>query len=272
MKTLLGDLNFPEGPAFDAQGNLWCVELKGGSLVRLCGNQVERHPTMGAPNGLTFNQDGEAWFCDSGQNAIRSFDPHTGRLRTIAKEVNGERLNKPNDLAFDRMGNLVFTCPGDSRTKPIGYVCCRQADGTVKKIADGFYFPNGLALTDDGRTLVIAETYRQRLWTGEWNEVTAEWTNAQPWADVGGPTGPDGMALGADGLLYVAVYGTGQIKVVDTAGSVVQIHEVPGRNPTNVAFDPSGKLGLVVTEAERGLLVSLPELGTGVALFTGSRA
>jgi hypothetical protein len=38
-------------------------------------------------------------------------------------------------------------------------------------------------------------------------------------------------------------------------------------NPTNAAFDPTNRLGLVVTEAEKGLLLSLPEVGPGVTLF-----
>jgi gluconolactonase len=131
----------------------------------------------------------------------------------------------------------------------------------------GLYFPNGLAFVDGGRALVIAETYRQRLWKGRWDAVSGVWIDPQPWAELGGLPGPDGMALGADGLLYVAVYRSGQIKVVDAQGAIVTGYDLPGMNPTNVAFDPSGRLGLVVTEAERGLLLSLPGLGPGEPLY-----
>lgn len=271
IRILAEGLSFPEGPAFDAQGNLWCVELKGGNLIEVkTDGQFIRHATNGMPNGLCFDSMNRAWVCDSKQMAVRRFEPTTGTWDTIADTLEGERLNKPNDLAFDQAGNLVFTCPGDSRHEPTGYVCCVLQDGTIKKIATGMFFPNGLAFANDGRTLVVAETYRHRLWRGSWDAVAAEWRDARPWADVSGAPGPDGMAFGAAGLLYVAVYGSGQIKAVNEQGRVVETHDVPGANPTNVAFDPLARFGLIVTEAEHGRLLSLPELRPGVRLFNGS--
>jgi len=270
VNILAEGLNFPEGPAFDPAGDLWCVELKGGNLVRWSERGIERFATGGGPNGLTFDHRGWAWFCDAERGAIRAFDPSSDQWQTIVDRIDDQPLFRPNDLAFDPLGNLIFTCPGDSRTEPTGYVCCLSTTGELTKIAQGFYFPNGLALVDDGRALVVAETYRQRLWKGVWSAAERHWVDPQPWADLGGLPGPDGMALGADGLLYVAVYRSGQIKVVDVEGLIAVTYDLPGKNPTNAAFDPSGRLGLVVTEAERGLLLSLPELGPGAKLFDGS--
>ncbi len=258
MQILAKGLNFPEGPAFDSQGKLWCVELKGGNLIRLSERKITRFHTGGAPNGMTFDNKGDAWVCDSQKNAIRCFDPKSNQWKTIVNQIDGEPLFKPNDLAFDVAGNLIFTCPGDSRTVPTGYVCCLKPNGTLTKIVEGMYFPNGMAFMDRGRSLVIAETYKQRLWRGMWKASTAQWLDAKPWTNVGGPIGPDGITMGVDGLLYVAVYGSGQIKVVNKKGHIVKTYDLPGKNPTNVAIDPSSKLGLVVTEAEKGLLLSVP--------------
>jgi gluconolactonase len=58
----------------------------------------------------------------------------------------------------------------------------------------------------------------------------------------------------------VAVYGTGRVKAVDERGEIVDELQLAGGNPTNVAFDPSGRLGMVVTEAERGELLSFEEI------------
>ena len=152
-------------------------------------------------------------------------------------------------------GNLVFTCPGESRKEPTGYACVFMKKGSVKKITDENYFPNGLAFTKDGKSLVIAETYRHRLWRGDWDSDRGEWTNQKVWCDVGGPDGPggpDGMAFDTKGALYVAVYGTGKIKVINLDGKVVSEILLPGQNPTNCAFDLRGMRGLVVTEAEKG--------------------
>jgi sugar lactone lactonase YvrE len=76
-----------------------------------------------------------------------------------------------------------------------------------------------------------------------------------------------GLVRWEDGLVYVAVYSTGQIKAVASDGTIARVIDLPGANPTNCAFDPSGKSGLVVTEAERGLLLSLEGLGPGLPLF-----
>lgn len=269
MKVLAEGLSFPEGPAFAPDGALWCVELRGGNLVRFGPEGLQRIPTQGSPNGLAFDRKGRAWLCDAGQNAIRCYDPHTGGFETIVARIDGQPLAKPNDLIFDAAGNLLFTCPDDSSIEPTGYVCCLKTAGGIVRIAEKLCFPNGLALTPDGRDLVVAETFRRRLWRGAWEPRTWSWTGAHGWADVGGPAGPDGMAFGADGCLYVAVFGTGLVKIVARTGRILDVLEVPGRQPTNVAFDPKGKLGLVVTEAERGLLVSFPQFGPGAPLYDG---
>jgi gluconolactonase len=137
-------------------------------------------------------------------------------------------------------------------------------------VASGFYFPNGLAFTPDGRHLVVAETRRQRLWRGRWDAAHARWLAPRPWASVGGTVGPDGMAFAADGRLFVAIYSGGAVKVVTPDGEIDEVIDIPGANPTNCAFDPTGRLGLVVTEAEHGRLLSLTIGVSGAALWKGA--
>ena len=267
VELLAEGLDFPEGPAFAPHGELWCVEVMGGNLVRWSERGLERFATGGAPNGLAFDRHGLAWFCDAAQCAIRTFNPTTRQYQTVADSIDGQPLFKPNDLAFDARGNLLFTCPGDSRYEPTGYVCCLSTSGELTKIADQLYFPNGLAVVDEGCGLVVAETFQRRLWKGLWDAGARNWIEPQPFADVSAVPGPDGMALGADGLLYVAVFRSGQLKAFSAAGELVKAFDLPGKNPTNAAFDPTNQLGMVVTEAEKGLLLSLPEVGPGVNLF-----
>jgi gluconolactonase len=272
VTTLLASgFDLPEGPAFAPDGTLWWVEVRGGNLVRFDDGTPVRIPTGGQPNGLAFDAVGLAWICDSGLNAIRCYDPAAELWQTRATHAAGQLLAGPNDLAFDAAGNLVFTCPGDSRREPSGVIGCLRPNGKVEVVARGLYFPNGLAFADDGRTLIVAETYRQRLWRGGWNANEARWLDPQPWAVVGGQAGPDGLAIAADGHVYAAVYGTGEVRVVNSSGQIVGRHPLPGRNPTNLAFTPSKQHGLVVTEAEHGQVVWLPGIGPGVPLFAGSR-
>lgn len=260
FQILADGLDFPEGPAFDRKGRLWFVELKAGRLGCWEDGRLTRVEVGGSPNGIAVDAQNRLVFCDAGECAIRRHDLTTGATETLARTLDGEPLFAPNDLAFDTAGNLVFTCPGDSRTEPTGYIAILKTNGTVSRLASGFYFPNGLAFSPDGRHLVVAETRRQRLWRGRWDPLEGRWLAPRPWASVGGTVGPDGMAFAADGRLYVAIYSGSAVKIVASDGEIDGILEIPGANPTNCAFDPLGRLGLVVTEAERGRLLSFPDI------------
>ena len=64
--------------------------------------------------------------------------------------------------------------------------------------------------------------------------------------------GPDGMKFGADGNLYVAVFGQGDITVLDPGGQVVKRIKTAGSMPTNLVFGPEGERKIYVTEVETG--------------------
>jgi len=119
--VILADgLDFPEGPAFDPSGNLWCSEMNQGNLIQWSQGQIERFPTQGKPNSLAFDRQGRAWICDSAQNAIRRLDPVTQTWETIADQIDGNPLQTPNDLAFDALGNVIFSCPNYADERKIG--------------------------------------------------------------------------------------------------------------------------------------------------------
>ena len=272
-QVLASGLDFPEGPAFDPQGRLWFTELQGGNLVRWEAGALQRYPVGGGSggrgNGLAFDHQGRAWVADSGRNAIQRFDPDTEQWEVMLDQIDGQPLQAPNDLAFDPRGSLVFSCPNYASADPSGYVVCLRPDGSAHKIVEGYYRPNGLDFVEGGAALVVADTYRKMLFKGGWDTAAGTWQDPQPWADVGGSEGPDGMTPGADGLLYQAIYGDGVIRVVNPQGKIDHEIPVPGANPTNVAVDPTGQLGIVVTETEKGQLLSFPGVQPGVAIFDG---
>ncbi|QDK77128.1 SMP-30/gluconolactonase/LRE family protein [Spirosoma sp. KCTC 42546] len=263
IRVLAEGLRFPEGPAFDTNGNLWCVEQEGeGLFCRYSNGKTKRIQTGGRPNALACNM-GFMWFCDSGQNAIRRLNLKTEAIETVISHVSGQPLNMPNDLTFDDRNNLLITCPGPPDAGQQGYVVVYSANGSVEIIADGLLYPNGLAFYPDKQTLLIAETHQQRIWSGYWDSEGLSWETIRVWATVidapvgASIPGPDGITPGPDGNLYVAVFGAGIIRVFSADGAFVRDIKLPGQNPSNCIYDLSGKLGLIVTETEKGQLLSI---------------
>jgi gluconolactonase len=256
LTVLCQELYFPEGPAFAADGTLWFVEQLKGSLSEYKHGVLTRHDVGGRPNGIAIDKKGLVWFCDSIRNQIRTYDPKTARTTTILSQIDNHPLNLPNDLAFDQAGNLLFTCSGEELDKGDGYFCAWSPEGKLYRSDAIRFYPNGLALHANGQQLYIAETGTHRIWRGNWDSESLSWDAPSIFTETGGPIGPDGMAFDEEGRLYVAVFGSSSIHVYDQEGKLVQKIGLSGTNPTNCAFDPYGKLGLVITETEKGQLLS----------------
>ena len=122
--VLVSRLNFPEGPVFDPEGNLWFVEIKGGNLSRWDGKRLERFDANGTPNGAMIDARGNIWFCDSGRGEIRVFNPRRNCFDTVCSyTTDNVRLKRPNDLIFDADGNLLFSDHADGREEPLSNIC-----------------------------------------------------------------------------------------------------------------------------------------------------
>ncbi|WP_256012133.1 SMP-30/gluconolactonase/LRE family protein [Desertivirga xinjiangensis] len=264
MRILLTGLNFPEGPCFDRNGDIWLVEKEAGNLILISNSISRRYKVDGAPNGIAIDQNNLIWFCDSRQNSIRTFDPLLNLNTTIVNQIEGKSLKMPNDLAFDKLGNLLFTCPGDSLDDNTGYICCLGQDRSLAKIYAGMRYPNGLAFNTDQSKLFVAETGTHKIWQFDWDTEEKKLSNQILFAETGGPVGPDGIAFDDEENLYVAVYGSGQIKIWNPAGLQQPPIDAIGENPTNCAIDPSGLKGIIITEARKGFLVQQPLTKKGI--------
>jgi gluconolactonase len=255
---------FPEGPAFARDDTLYLVNVEGGHLSRLApgGPPEAVHPTGGRPNGLAIHADGALYVADAGRRAILRIDPASGEQRIVCDAYRGAPLLGPNDLCFDRTGNLYFTDPlGSSLAVPIGAVYRLGADGHLTVLLDGLAFPNGLCLDVDERVLYLAETWRHVVHACHLTD-DGVCHRRRVHAEVDG--NPDGMALDVEGRLYVALYGRGAIGVIPPEGGRVGHLAVRGPNPTNVAF-----LGadLYLTEASAGTLQVLSVGVEGLPLY-----
>ena len=111
------NLNFPEGPAWDGKSTLYVSNCNGDWITKVENEnfsvflKASNSPfTFEKTNGLTVYKDGSIFACDFGRGAILKINPE-GKTEIYALGYNGNRFSRPNDLAFDKNGNLYFTDP-----------------------------------------------------------------------------------------------------------------------------------------------------------------
>jgi gluconolactonase len=141
----------------------------------------------------------------------------------------------------------------------------------IGKLDSGLRFANGIAF-GPGLDLYVNETITGAVYRygrrAEGFGPREYFGNVLSDSRVTSLRGPDGMAFGSDGRLYVAVYGQGDVAVLGTSGTVEDRLITLGGLPTNVAFGFSGEKNLYVTECEFGQLEVFAVDTTGLTLWT----
>jgi gluconolactonase len=269
LSLVISGFDSPEGPAFDREGNLYFVNWNSSSIVRVTpdGEASEFFNTGGIPAGLAFHRDGSLYVADEGDAIHGVLRIHDGQAEIVVNTFEGEPLNGANDLVFDRDGVLYFSDPWRSSAEnPIGGFYRYFPDGTLERIDHGLAFPNGVAISPDGRSVYLAETYRNRILR---YPVATDGTIGarEMFAPLPGEHGPDGMACDEAGNLYVAHYGGGKVAVFAPTGELAAEIPVPGANVTNVAFGGPDRRTLVITDVETASLYETRVEIPGLLLF-----
>lgn len=276
--VLAEGLQFPEGPAFDRQGNLYVVEIQGGQISRFTpsGERSVFAKTGGGPNGANFGPDGNLYVCNNGgfpgpdreAGRVERVRPD-GSVEVLLSEIDGTPLNSPNDLAFDPEGNFYFTDPifGAQGETPPGSVCFTDLAGNAKRLHTGLLFPNGIGVTDDGRRLIVCESMTSKLHIFDIH-APGEISAPREFGDLGGGAIPDGFAFDADGNVLCCGFRSGQIHVFGPEGgpkkTTIQFED---EQLTNVAFGGPGFRTLYVTESGLGRVVTTEWERPGMVLF-----
>jgi gluconolactonase len=293
-RRFAGGFAFPEGPAFDGEGNLYLVAMGSGDIPRARpdGTVEVFVNTEGQPNGLAFGPGGVLHVCDAGRRAILTVDPD-GAIRTLADAWGGGArpgalpcaptgsapgsasqtraggpFAGPNDLCFDPAGGFYFTDPvGSDVDNPIGRVFHYGPSGQASCVAEGLAFPNGLALTADAKTLYVVETLTRLVHAYEVRPDGGLGEREVFAAMREGGVGGDGMALDVVGNVYVAHFGLGTVDVFGPGGEALGELDAGGKNPTNVAFGGPDGQDLYITETEAGCVNVQRGLAPGLRLF-----
>src|SRR5262249_7628699 len=195
LHTLLTGLVFGETPRWH-DDRLWFSDMSVGEVltVDLAGRRevVAQVPTLGSG----FLPDGRLLIVSIRDGLLLRRGPD-GALVTHA-DLTGLERHPWNDLVVDGRGNayvnnIGFEFPG-GEFHP-GIVALVTPDGATRQVGEGLAFPNGMAVTPDNATLIVAESYGDRLSAFD-IAADGSLSNQRTWASLGGGH-PDGICLDA---------------------------------------------------------------------------
>jgi sugar lactone lactonase YvrE len=235
MDVLLDGLGIPESLRWH-DGRLWFCDW-GVAEIRTLGPDGQSRLEVGVPTSLPISID---WLPDgrllvvSGREGLLLRRDPAGRL-----ETHGDlRAIEPlfNELVVDARGNAYVN--GAS-------LALVTLDGRVRREASDLAFGNGMAITPDGSTLIVAESHGRRLTAFDIG-ADGGLSGRRVWADLG-DAAPDGICLDADGACWYA--------------------DVPNRRCVRVR---EGGEVLEAIEADRGCFSCMLGGDDGRTLFVGA--
>jgi gluconolactonase len=262
--------SFLEGPSFDREGRLYCVDVAFGRIFRVDGdgNFALVLEYEGESNGLKIHKDGRLFVADR-RHGILAIDPGSGRVEHVIDRCGLERFRGVNDLVFSPDGRLYFTDQGMSDlVNRTGRVYCLHPSGQLDLLLDELPSPNGIALDPSGRALYVALTRAnsiikaQLLPDGRVDRV-------HNFIQLSGGAGPDGVAVDDTGGIAVAHPALGVVWLFDARGQpILRVNLCRGLLGTNVAFGGLDGRRLYITESQTGTIQVADVPVRGASLFS----
>jgi gluconolactonase len=246
ISLLTSGLGFPEGPAVMGDGRIVFCDGNTGELLAYDGSGVSTFAhTGGSPWGTVLGDDG-ALYVTQGGNVPGSGDTSAvsgiqrvhadGTVELLFSEVAGYVLYGPNDLAFGPDGRLYFTESGseqdfrfDVRSPGRLFAVDSSGHGELLLELPGVY-PNGIAF----------DAQQRLYWTESMAHRVCRLAAGKPetFCQLSENHVPDGMAIAADGRLFVCTTVSGGVTVISADGEVLDEIQL-GEHATNCIFDDS---------------------------------
>ena len=278
-------LQFPEGPIAMNDGSVILTEIKGQVLTRVApdGKKTTVAQTGGGPNGAAIGPDGKIYVTNNGGSfqwienngltipgptppdhkggSIQRVDIATGKVETVYEACDGEPLNGPNDLVFDKQGGLWFTdhgCGTPDGRKHSALLYAKPDGSHIVRPRGHFISLNGVGLSPDETIVYAADTQLGRLWAFDIASpgVLAAQVGFGPGRVVHNLPGYqllDSLAVEAGGKVCVATIINGGVTAFDPDGSTEHF-PFPDLITTNICFGGADMRDAWVTCSSTGKL------------------
>ena len=251
LEVLASGFGLLEGPRVDEQNRLYFSDVPNGGVYRrgLDGKVETLIPKRKGVGGIALN-DGGGIVC-SGRSLIY-WNEQTGTSRNLFTEWEGRALKGLNDLQPDDqgsvyVGSLEFDALSDQKPIP-GNLFRVDPDGKVTKLWEGIQVTNGMGFSPDRKLLFHADSTTQAVWAYD-VQPDRSVKDRRIFAKL--PVGwPDGMAVDAEGGIFVAVVNDGEVMRFKPDGTLDTRLKVPAKMVTSLTFGGKDMQDLYIVTAD----------------------
>jgi gluconolactonase len=244
VEKLAGDFKFTEGPASDAEGNVFFSDIPNNRIHKwsLDGKLSTFRENSGGANGLYVDKKGNVLACEGNGRQMVSIDPK-GNVTVLADKYQDKRFNSLNDLWLDPKGGIYFTDPRYGPRNDLEqdgehvYYLSPDRKKIIRVISD-MVRPNGIIGTADGKLLYVADHGGNKTFIYTINK-DGTLSNKKLFA----PEGSDGMTIDNEGNVYLT---TKVVAVYNSKGQKIETIDVP-EGPANVCFGGKDSRTLFIT-------------------------
>ncbi|MYB65199.1 SMP-30/gluconolactonase/LRE family protein [Candidatus Poribacteria bacterium] len=239
-----------EGPACDADGNLYAVNFeKQGTIGKVTpdgqATVFVELPEGSIGNGIRFDSHGFMYIADYTNHNVLKVDMKT---REISVQAHEPKMNQPNDLAIGANDILYASDPNWGEST--GQLWRVDTEGNVKLLESDMGTTNGIEVSPDEKVLYVNESAQRNIWK---YDLSPEGNISNKRLLIQFPDfGMDGMRCDIDGNIYVTRHGKGTVAKLSPDGEVLLEVELAGKHCTNIAFGGDDGRTCYVTLADRG--------------------
>ena len=239
-----------EGPACDANGNLYAVNFERQHTIGKVTPDGEASVFVELPdgsigNGIRFNSEGFMFIADYTNHNVLKVDMET---REISVHAHEPTMNQPNDLAIG--ANDIIYASDPNWGASTGQLWRVDTDGKVTLLEADMGTTNGIEVSPDEKILYVNESVQRNIWA---YDLSSEGEISNKRLLIQFPDfNMDGMRCDIEGNLYVTRHGKGTVAKLSPEGDVLLEVELTGKLCTNIAFGGSDGRTCYVTMADRG--------------------